>query len=182
MVEVVIRHDHVVLDACCIITIASTGEFERIIQALPAQCVVASYVLNNEVLSYIDIEKREIPIELGDLIKMGLIQDIGIDYSQEDEANYVVAFEAQNLDSGEAESASIAINRGWAIATDDKRAINVISQASSRTQILTTPELVKYWVDNIGVSEDELRQVIRSIRRYIPPNNHPLYAWWQQYL
>lgn len=182
MVEVVIRHDSVVLDACCIINIAATGEFENILETLPTQFVVSSYVSKFEVLSYIDENGSEIPISLDVMIKKKLILEANIDYSNEEESNYIIALEAEKLDRGEAESAALAINRKWAIATDDRRAVKVIGRLSPKTQILTTPELVKYWVDRIEISENRIKQVIKSIRRYVPPKDHPLVEWWQKYI
>lgn len=182
MPEIIIRDSHVVLDACCIINLAPTGEFDSILSAIPTQFVVASYVLKQEVLSYVDMSGQEIPFDLSGIIQNSLILEVDIDYSQEDEPNYVVTFAAQNLDAGEADSAAIAINRGWAIATDDRRAIKVISQTSPKTQIVTTPELMKFWVDKLDIPETRVKQAVKSIRKYAPPNSHPLINWWKKYL
>lgn len=182
MPELVIQSDHIVLDACCIINFAATGKFDNIIEAVPSQCVVATYVMKHEVLSFINIYGQEAPISVNGLVQKGLMLEVGIDYADEKEANYIVAFEADNLDSGEAESAAIAINRDWAIATDDKRAIKVIAQTSPKTHILTTPELIKHWVDKFDVNDDVVKQAIKSIRKYTPPLTHPLVDWWKKYL
>lgn len=182
MPEVVIRHDHVVLDACCIINIAAAGELEPILQAIPPQFAASSYVIKREVLTFMNANGDEIPINLDEAVAKGLILEAVVDFSTENESNYIVEFEAANLDTGEAESAAIAINRNWAIATDDKRAIKVIVQAAPQIQILTTPELIKSWADNFSVPDNRVRKAIQSIRRYAPPITHPLFNWWKSYL
>jgi predicted nucleic acid-binding protein len=182
MLEVVIRHDHIVLDACCIINIAATGELDHILEAIPPRFVVSSYVMKREVLTFINTSGGEIPINLTETVAKGLILEADIDYSNESDANLIVALEASNLDTGEAESAAIAINRNWAIATDDKRAIKVITQAAPKIQILTTPELIKCWVDKLSVPDHRVRKAVQSIRRYTPPITHPLFNWWKSYL
>ncbi len=182
MPEVVIRHDHIVLDACCIINIAATGELDQIRAAIPPRFVASTYVLQREALTYINTSGDEIPINLSESVQKGLILEAAIDYSNENESNYIVAFEAANLDTGEAESAAIAINRNWALATDDKRAIKIVTQVAPGIQILTTPELIKCWADNLGVSDHLVKKAVQSIRRYVPPITHPLFSWWNSYL
>lgn len=182
MPEVVIRHSAVVLDACIIINLAATGEFEGILETLPTRLIVTAYVLKHEVISYINAEGQEISVNLALQVEKGLLQAVALDTSTEDEADYVVAFEAQRLDAGEAQSAAIAINRGWALATDDKRAIKIVPQTSPNTQIMTTPELMKLWADQGNMTRERIRQAIRSIRRYLPPDTHPLAVWWKQFL
>lgn len=107
---------------------------------------------------------------------------VELDLSNETEAALAVELEAQNLDRGEAQSAAIAIVRHWAIATDDKRAVNVIGAISPATQIVTTPELLKWWAEGLNIPEVRVKQAIQAVRRYVPPKNHPLLNWWQQHL
>jgi predicted nucleic acid-binding protein len=170
---------HLVLDACCIITLAATGEFEGILKALSMQAVVVTHVVRHEALSYIDAAGAEIPIHLNPLLTNGLLIRADVDTTSEAEPELVIALESEKLDAGEARSGAIAINRGWAIATDDKRAIRVISERASDLVILSTPDLLKRWADGQNIVEDQLRAAIQRIRRYTPPKAHSLFEWWQ---
>lgn len=172
------NHVAVMLDACCIINLAATGEFDNIVRSLAVRSLVSSYVVQYEVLSYIDNDDDEIEIDLSPSIKKQVIAEVGLDLSTEAEADYILYFEQNRLDPGESETAAIAINRGWAVATDDKRAITLIRSVSASTQILTTPELIKHWADEMQLPPIKLKQILGSIRKYVPPKNHPLRAWW----
>lgn len=181
MTEVVIHPDYLVLDACCIINLAMTGELEPILEAVAAQCMIVTYVLKHEALTYFNAAGEETSIQLEDMLKKGIIQETELDLTNECETDTFVSLQV-GLDEGEARSAAIAICRQWGIATDDKRAIRDIQHLSSKTQILTTPELIKYWVNKHSIPDTRLKQAIQAIRRYMPPKNHPLLSWWMQYI
>lgn len=172
----------IVLDACIIINLATTGELENILTALPVQCIVSETVIRHEALSCIDPDGQEVPINLTDLIARKLLLLTAIDTTSDAEAGLFVTLAAQNLGAGETESAAIAISRQYALAIDDRRAINVITALSPTTQIVTTPELIKAWADGVGAAPAQITQVIKSIRKYQPPKTHSLLAWWQQHL
>ncbi|MDJ0600511.1 MAG: hypothetical protein QNJ37_16920 [Crocosphaera sp.] len=88
-------------------------------------------------------------------------------------------------DDGEAATGAIAINRSWSMATDDNAAINFFTQESPNLQILSTPDIIKYWSDQSHLSSKQVYPVINAIStkaRYQPPKNHPLTGWWQTIL
>ena len=86
------------------------------------------------------------------------------------------------LDDGEAVTGAIAVHRNWAIATDDKAAIRVFNQMAPQLQIITTPELIKYWAEKCQPSAQTIHNCLQNIEvgaRYRPGRQHPLYTWWQ---
>jgi hypothetical protein len=179
--EIVIHHSHMVLDACCIINLVATEEFDNILEIIPAQLAITSYVLKYEVITYTNSAGEKVPVDLMLRIQSGQILEVDIDTLQEEEANLLANFASQRLDPCESASAAIAIHRNWGLATDDKRAIYLITQTSPTTQIITTPELLKLWSDTLTIPDKQIEQVIGRIRRYVPPETHPLFQWWKKY-
>jgi hypothetical protein len=103
------------------------------------------------------------------------------DFESEAEEEAFINYAAY-LDDGEAATGAIAINRGWGMATDDKRVISFLSQEAPGLQMVSTPEIVKYWSETTNIEQLTLNYVLNEIRvkgRYLPPKNHPLRSWWQ---
>ena len=67
-----------------------------------------------------------------------------VDFESDAEETVFINY-ASEIDDGEAATGAIAINRNWAIATDDKKATKFLSQESPSLQIVSTPEIIKYW-------------------------------------
>ncbi len=92
---------------------------------------------------------------------------------------------AVSLDDGEAITGAIALHRGWAIGTDERKARRIFSGVAPHLQLVSTPELIKYWFDVTKPDLDELRRVLRKVSeraKYQPDIQHPLYKWWQDKL
>lgn len=63
------------------------------------------------------------------------------------------------------------------MATDDNKAIKFIKKNFPDLQILSTPEIIKYWSEKESVNHLLLNNVLNAIRikgHYQPPKNHPL--------
>ena len=85
---------------------------------------------------------------------------------------------ATELDDGEAMTLALAIHRAHTVATDDRKAIRLLA---NRCPLLTTPNLIKTWVDHDQPPSLDTRTTIMNIRdhgRYAPHTDHPLRAWW----
>jgi predicted nucleic acid-binding protein len=86
------------------------------------------------------------------------------------------------LDDGESATCAIAVHRGWAIATDDKKAITFVKQMAPYLQVLSTLEIIKHWSEEASLDSSALRDVLNAIRvkgRYFPPQRHLLRSWWE---
>jgi predicted nucleic acid-binding protein len=100
------------------------------------------------------------------------------DFENQEEMALFVQTAAQ-LGDGEAACFAIAAKRGWALATDDRRARRLA--AESKLTTITTPELVKLWATNTQAGEREIAKVLQNIERFAyfaPRANSPEYAWW----
>jgi hypothetical protein len=77
---------------------------------------------------------------------------------------------------------AIATHRNWAVATDDKKAIKFLSQRSPSMEIISTPEILKYWSEKANIEPLKLSIALNNIRvkaRYYPDKNHLLKSWWE---
>ena len=86
------------------------------------------------------------------------------------------------MDDGEAATGAIAIHRNWAIATDDRQYRSVFKREAPHIQLISTPELVKHWVDNAHPKADIVSQVLKDIEtraNYWVRVKDPLFDWWQ---
>ncbi|CBN53546.1 MULTISPECIES: hypothetical protein [Kamptonema] len=176
-----IAHSHVILDACCILNFCTSGQLLAILKSIPAQVAVTQVVQKDELktLQRLENEENEGAIQFEAAIAQGLL--IVVDFDSEEEAESFVNY-ATVLDDGESATDAIAVHRGWAIATDDKKAISFIKREASHLQILSTSEIIKHWSEEVGVDSSALREALKAIRvkgRYLPPKNHPLRSWWE---
>ncbi len=104
-----------------------------------------------------------------------------VDFESEQEAERFINY-ASVLDDGEAAICAVAIERDWAIATDDRRAISFFQQEAPALPILSTLEVVKHWSEKTNLDPAALKLALSAIRtegRYMPNRNHPLLDWWE---
>ena len=185
MPELTFSHDHLLLDACCVINLYASFQMEPILSAIPIQVAISDYVKDQEALTILggpdeDVSKEVIPVEVQPMVDSGLIEVVILDIEGESET-YVNL--AADLDDGEAISGAIAIHRNWGIGTDEKKATNIFKRDAPQIQVISTPELVKHWADSDNPSSEEISKALNNIHwraRYIPNISHDLYSWWIQ--
>lgn len=177
-----INHSHVVIDACCILNFCASGYFVEILKSIPAQAVVTEVVRDRELLTLqrLKDEENEGAIQFETAIEQSLILVVDFESELEEETFVNYAFELG--DDGESATCAIAVHRGWAIATDDKKAVSFSQKVAPHLQILSTLEIIKGWAEDINLTSNELRTILGKIRvkgRYLPHRNHPLLSWWE---
>jgi hypothetical protein len=153
-----------------------------ILASLPASAAISEYVYSVEVTGKKDALAHtgaDIPqvISLQSFRDTGLLQVIDLTASEEIDA---VDFSAV-IGEGEAFTCAIAKNRGWAVATDDRRALTFFSETAPELQVVTTPQLIKHWAETDKVAAELVRDVldkVHALGRYLPPKDHALYNWW----
>ncbi|MDD1416404.1 hypothetical protein MEN41_17820 [Dolichospermum sp. ST_con] len=175
-----ITHSHVLLDACCVLNLCAAGQFLTILKSLPAEIVVTTVVQERELntLQLLQEEENDAVLEFQEAIAQGFLKVVDFESEEEEESfiNY-----AAILDDGESATCAIAVQRKWAIATDDRKAISFIQKEAPYIQILSTPEIIKHWSEKQSIDSLVLSNVLNAIRikgRYIPPKNDPLRNWW----
>ncbi|QYX32021.1 hypothetical protein [Sphaerospermopsis torques-reginae] len=176
-----ITHSHIILDACCVLNLFASGQFLAILKSLPAEIVLTTVVQERELktLQKLQEEENDAVLEFEAAIQQGLLKVVDFESEAEEESfvNYAVV-----LDDGEAATLAIAVHREWAVATDDNKAIKFFKQNFPNLQILSTPEIIKYWSEAENSDSAMLSNVLNMIKikgRYVPPKNSPLYNWWQ---
>lgn len=176
-----IDHSHIVLDACCVLNFYASDHFIEILQAINAQFYVTLVVQEKELQKLQKQENDDNP-EMK-ILEMAIAQELlkVVDVESEEEAELFVNYAFQ-IDDGEAATCAIAVSRGWAIATDDRRAISFIKREVPSLEILSTLDLIKYWSEAANLDSLQLQEALEAIRvqgRYIPRRNDPLYSWWE---
>lgn len=185
--NLVFAHNCIILDASCTINLSASDHMDGILEAIPSSVAVAAYVREQEALR-INVRSGEggtrvpQPIDLQPLIDRGLLIVVSPESEAENES--YVNFAAMLGDDGEAITAAIALHRNWAIAIDDRSATNVIRREAPQLQLISTPELIKHWVDITAPADHVVRLTLEEIRlggQYRPGRQHPLYEWWRTY-
>ncbi len=171
-----------VIDACCLIDLLVTGQAEGILRAtghawhLPvAVQAEAKYVRQHDPDnpgSY-----KNLPADLTPLIESGLLAVCQPDGAHE-QARYVHYATVFRSD-GEAKCLALGECRGWVLATDDRKAINIAKEAG--ITVLSCPELIKAWAATARASRSRIAQVladIQTLAQFQPNHAMPEYAWW----
>lgn len=195
----------VALDACCLINLCAAGRMlcpssssttrtQRAAKAHKSTQNRSGFGLNlhvpakviGEALYIMQADEEDqtnlvaCPIDLQPYMAAGLLAPCDLETHAEIEL--FVQMAAQ-LGDGEAACFALAAQRGWALATDDRRAIQLATESS--LAVITTPELVKLWAENTHASAEEIGTVLQNIQRFAffaPRPNSPEYAWWIGYL
>ena len=183
--NLVFSQECIILDACCIINLYASGQMGNILQSISKSVAVAAYVRDEEALRIFggfgeDATRKYERIDLQAFIDCGSL--IVVSPDTEAENITFVNFAAVIGGDGEAITGAIALHRNWSIGTDDRKAISFFAQNTPQLQIITTPELIKYWVDTSNPPLDVIRVTLQKIRtkaRYEPDLKHTLYDWWQ---
>ena len=171
-----------ILDASCLLNLYATGRLIEIAAAPPWQLAVADYVLEQEALYVRTIGAHEeqegtVPVDLSPLIDEGLLLVLRLENPSEQ--GYFVELAAV-LDDGEAVTGAIALNRGHAVAIDDRKARRVLGEKASGMKLVSTLDLMRQWSESVPVQE--VRDALRAMQhgaRYVPGQRDPLYAWWR---
>ncbi len=88
---------------------------------------------------------------------------------------------AQMLDDGEAEAMTIAVNRGMALATDDRKARRVATELQPGVRLVSTSDLIRVWVSKNEIADVAASSALGAIERracFVPPRSDPNREWW----
>ena len=169
-------------DACVVINLVATGRSNEILAASDHRLLVPRIVADHE-LGYLDIAgsdplEREL-IDLAPLVGAG--SALVVDLVAEELDEFVIF--ARDVDDGEAAALAIARHRELRIATDDRKAQRVASQAQPSIAIIRTSELLRTWSENVPPAEvSAALRAIRDRAHYLPRSSDPNYAWWEELL
>ena len=172
-----------VLDASCLLNLYATGRLREITLAVGGQIEVADYVLEREAIytwqtDSTGTHEEAVPVDLTPLVEEGIIRVVRLEHSGEQETFVALA---ALVDDGEAATAALALHRGCAVATDDRKARRVFGEFMPDVPLVSTLELMKLWADESQIPRDELRAAMDAMRdsaSYAPGSRDPLFDWW----
>ena len=176
----------IILDACCILNLYASRQIEAILRAIPmrfaaAEAAAAEALYMRRGGGGQDANKRE-HVDLQPLIRAGLLDILSLETDVE-KASYV-RFAAE-LDDGEAMTCALAMHREAAVATDDRKAIRVLSSAATHVRVHTTVSLLKWWAEIEQPAEATLKRALTDVQEranFVPGRHDALLPWWKAVL
>jgi hypothetical protein len=170
------------IDACCLIDLLASGDAEAILGASGV-----TWHLSSAVQGEIRYLRQHDPAQPGQVVKVaadltgliasGLLTVCHPENQQELDrfTHYATIFRSD----GESMCLALAEQRGWVVATDDRRAIRVAQQAG--LTVVSCPQLVKAWADTTTPDQATLLRVLQDIRvlaHFKPNPSMPECQWW----
>jgi predicted nucleic acid-binding protein len=170
------------LDACAVVNLYATRWMEPILLVNGSLFAVADVVASEAQFVLRggpgeDARERD-SVDLQPLLASGLIEVISTDI--EDELLTFIDL-TQEIGDGEAMTAALAIHRGCAVVTDDRKASRVLRVRG--VSLRSSLDLIRVWGDNPTISPKVLRTALTDLRQrgnYDPPRGHPLRQWWDE--
>lgn len=172
-----------ILDASAAIVLFASGDIESILAAWPRRIGMVEETLA-EVLFLRDrgAADRKGTVErisFDSLVESGTVSVFKLQ-SIAEYASFVRF--ARMLDDGEAAAAAVAIERGFELVIDERKAHSVLRGQATMCWSL---ELVWHWLHTTSAQEDKTRATLRNIRQkasYLPHRTHPLRDWWNTHV
>lgn len=174
----------IVVDACVVINVAASRVMPSIFSALARPIYVCEHVAKYEALRIRSDTNQNgyETIDLDSLIESGTINLTAPTTNRE--KDLVLQLASEGLDNGESHCIAVAASRGWAIATDDRKAIACLQRLPEfNGEVLQTVDIVNAWAHTPQQTGAEIKRVvcqIESCANFRPPNAHPLTPWWLQ--
>jgi predicted nucleic acid-binding protein len=166
------------LDTCVVLSLYASQHIEEILQANQGPFLIAEAVRREALYIHVvvdGIRERE-PISLEPLIESGILAVV--EPESEDELQSLIDYSLK-LDEGEAMTCALALHRGYRIATDERKTINLIGH---QVDIVGTLDLVQAWETTAAVAHAVMQEVLAAIedRGYVPGATHRHYEWWKR--
>jgi hypothetical protein len=170
------------IDACCLIDLLASEEAEAILRASGF-----TWQLPSAVQAEVRYRRQHdpgqpgqvvaLPADLTGLIAAGLLTVC--DLAGQAELDRFTHYATRFRSDGEAMCLALAEQRGWVVATDDRRAIRVVRQAG--LSVVSCPQLVRAWADASSPDQAALRRVLQDIEvlaQFKPNPSMPECQWW----
>lgn len=166
------------LDTCVVLSLYATRRMDQILRANGGPILIAEAVVRESLYIHVVIDgvrEKEL-IDLKPFLESGVLRVV--EPETEDEFQALISYSLK-LDEGEAMTCALAAQRGYRIATDEKKTINLVGR---RLAIVGTLDLVRVWEDTDSVPPALMREVLAAIeeRGYVPGPTHAHVSWWRQ--
>jgi len=178
--------ESILLDACCLLNLVATGYFSEALENDDWHYAWSGIIADKEALyikqesktlegelEYIPIDSRAIAAKSGGcIIEVGEVSEIDL---------YVRL--AVSLDDGEAHGLAVAKKLGFCFGTDDRKAIRIAALPELDVRVITTPEIVKHWLEArlVNVEPRVLISKIERYGRFRPRPDNVLADWWASF-
>jgi hypothetical protein len=170
------------IDACCLFDLLASGDAEAILRASGF-----SWQLPSAMRGEVQYVRQHDPTQPGKLVKTpadlsGLIGSGALtvcDSQNQQELDRFTHYATLFRSDGESMCLALAEQRGWVVATDDRRAIRVAQQAG--LTVVSCPQLVKAWASATAPDQAILLRVLQDIQvlaQFKPNPTMPEYQWW----
>src|SRR3982074_3584473 len=171
----------VVLDTCCLVNLAAIDGTLDFLASFALTWYVPTAVQAEGIFIRAAADNRLVHrIELTSVISAGIVQMC----APADDAEHALYVEfALSLGDGEAMALAIAKNRGWKVATDDRKAR--IKAGAVGVSVVTTPELLQHWATHGNHSMADVANAlsrIETLARFVPAEDSPAARWWRKAL
>ncbi len=170
-----------IVDACCTINLYAAGNLLTLLPALGAEWYITEIVVRESGF-ILEVDPDDAtkfikePIDLKPALEAGVLQSC---IATDEELALFVELAAL-VDDCEAMSLAIAQNRGWTLATDDRKARRIAGER--KVPLLSTPELLKQWATITAADVGDVAQVLHNIQtfaRFQPNSSLPEVDWWR---
>jgi predicted nucleic acid-binding protein len=168
----------VIQDACVLINLIASGRFEDIASGCGLHFAITQAVAREAMFLHHAESGGQERIDLQPFIEKGILETLAAE-SENEKLRYIEL--TLNLDDGEAEAVAIAEARNFALATDDRKARNLIQREGLKIELWSTCSLLRHWQGKGSVSDQALRTILTNISgraRYRPKSGHPDFDWW----
>lgn len=167
----------IILDACCVLTLYATGSFAHILQLLPPAFHVGQRARGEAQWIRDDGPNERQTVDLAPALESG---DLVMD-TLDVRAALLFTSLAAFMEDGEAEAASLAIERGYALATDERKVHRILGEMHPCIPIYSTPGLLREWQMNSSIPDSEMSELLRRVAygaTFQPRRSDPLRRWW----
>lgn len=168
----------VALDACVLLNLVASGQpIAEFAAAADVRFVVVRQAERE--VEWLDPDDPDDPreeIDLEPFVQRREVQRVAL---ADPELTRFVAL-ARELDDGEAATLAVAESRGFAVATDDRKARRILTTLDPQPPVTSTAAIVRAWAESR--SHAEVRECLRLIQRrasFLPPRNDPDGDWWR---
>jgi predicted nucleic acid-binding protein len=168
----------VIQDACVLINLIASGHFEEIAGGCGLRFAITQAAAGEAMFLHNAETGEKERIDLAPLMQNGMLEKL-VAESENEKLRFLEL--TLNLDDGEAESMAIAESRNFALATDDKKARNLIQREGLKIELWSTCLLLQHWQNKCRVSDEIVKNVLTNIfkrARYRPKFSHPDFDWW----
>jgi predicted nucleic acid-binding protein len=171
-----------IIDTCVLINLLASGGIEKILRCAANKSLICSAVEAESLfLRTDDPQKPRELIQLAPLIETNLLTTCRMENAEEEElyVNYAAA-----LDDGEAMSIALALARGGSLATDDRKARRLFTEAvGDPDRLISTSDLVRRWFETEKITPEWLEATLQRIEfraGYQPSPSDSGFNWWMR--